>query len=132
MPEIVDNTEIVSKQNRIKVKIGDYDLLDSKTIQVSTEFPVTIFIEDLTIKFIFDEDEMVGPNNIKSKVIKEEKMITFTLTNWKSPTPLAVVKPALFGTMYNRKAYIYYNVATLVGDAKIRVMNYNILLGDSI
>ncbi len=115
----------------MKIKIGEYDILESGTIVAVENEPIDFFlIENLgfTVRIVFENDLEVKESRVKGEPY-DKVGAKLTLTNFNS-IGIGNVSPMHIGTLNNRELFINYRVYSL--DKGAKTFHYTWLLGKEV
>ena len=106
------------------IKTGDYELLDSRIVQILETEETTLAFDDSSIVFVFQNTEDKEPS-IKVETLEAEKTIKFVLMNVSQPS-YGTTDFFSFGKSADGKdVYISFRIHSL-NDKKIRSLEYSI------
>ena len=115
----------------MKIKVGDYDILESGTVVSIENEPIDFLIAEnigFTIRIVFEDDSEIN----ESKVIAEQydKVgAKLTLKNFNS-IGMGTIKPVQIGVLNNRELFLIYRVYSL--DKGGKTLHYTWLLGKEV
>lgn len=95
----------------MKIKMGDYDLLESGSIITTKDADVHFFIQDLEYVLSFVEDDSV-PIQIRTKSNTGKRM-ELELVNFKDPFGAGNINPFPMGRIGDLQLYILLRVSSL-------------------
>lgn len=108
------------------VKVGGKELLQSSVIHIDNGDEVSINVDNLIIKFVFEDDTNDKSGRYSGNV--EGDTFIFTLTNMNNALGEGVLSPLEIGNLNGRKLFLTF-LANTMGN-KQRRFEYSLLLGD--
>ena len=118
----------------MKLKIGDFDILDSGSIVGNLNEPIDFIIDTQDIKilrFIFVNDTTIKKQKVLATESKSEsKTIELVFTNFNNPIGTGNAVPLPFGKYENRTLFLNYRIYHMEGAGKH--IHYTWLLGKEV
>lgn len=120
----------------MKVKIGEYELLDSMSVIQIGNTPVMFTLEDsdggdLSFKFEFSDDTSIEGSKTEIK-IAEDKTLIFSVKNLNNAINGGNTSLLQVGTFKHRKLYINYRIFTFSKASTDRTIIINVYLGERV
>ena len=116
----------------MKIKVGEFDLLDSGTVIGNENEPVDFFLTEATdfvARFRF-----INISEQEKPTVKAEKFgkigVQLTFTNYNSSLGTGNTKPIRLGQFKNRDLYINYRIYSFAMGGKL--IHYTWLLGKEV
>lgn len=110
----------------IKTIIGNLEVIDSKTVHVTKESELSIFIEELIILISFT-DEKEQKDRIK-RVVVNETTLKIVCNNFDNSLGEGILTPLEIGIFNGRKLYLTFFVWTPNLAQGRRIVNYCLYL----
>lgn len=103
----------------IKTFVGDYELIDNKTVQVSAETQLKIQLDNIYIHFEFEETD--GNETPATKFEVNNEVLTVKCINFSRSTTAGLMTPVEIGTFDNKPIFLTFFVNSLTGKKKKNV-----------
>ncbi|HIF9174799.1 TPA: DUF6864 domain-containing function [Photobacterium damselae] len=110
------------------VIVNDRKLIESKQVLLSANDDISIGIEDMTLKFVFENDNNEKGSSYRGNV--EGNTFTMSLINFKNSLGEGVLTPLEIGQLNGKRLLISFYVTTL--STQERRFEYNLFLGRDI
>jgi len=118
----------------IKLRVGDKDLLDSKTFLTLSlgETELTLGEGAEAIKLILDFVEEQGKKEELTLIPVDNKTLRIRLTNWSNVLGTTVVTPVEIGVFNRRKLYFMVFVKKAGSTGQVREVTFCAYLGEAV
>ena len=118
----------------MKIKVGDFDILDSGSIVGNLNDPIDFVIDTQyvkTLRFIFVNDNSTKRQKVLATESKSEtKTIELVFTNYNNPLGTGNNVPLPLGKHENRSLFLNYRIYNMEGAGKH--IHYTWLLGKEV
>jgi len=118
----------------MKIKVGDYDVLDSGSIVGNLNEPIDFFVETKIFKIlrlIFVNDSEIKENKIRAETDENDKnILQLRFTNFNNSLGIGNVSPIRLGEKDNRNLLFNYRIYSIDNGGKH--IHYTWLLGEEV
>lgn len=115
----------------MKIKVGEYEVLDSGTIVSNKDVPIDFILDESTntkVRLKFINDQNLGQS--ATAEIFEKTSILITFTNYNNSLGIGNPEPLPFGKLKNRELFFNYRIYSL--DSGGKHIHYTWLLGKEV
>jgi hypothetical protein len=118
----------------MKIKIGDFDILESGTIVGNEHEPIDFFVNEdvdfiVRLEFVNDKNQTDPPHKKKAEKFGE-RGVKLIFTNYDYPTGVGNSAPLKIGRFKNRELFLNYRIYSLESAGKL--VHYSWLLGKEV
>ncbi|MCD9510162.1 DUF6864 domain-containing function [Photobacterium phosphoreum] len=110
------------------ITVSGRELIDSKQVLLSANDDITVSIEGMTLRFVFENDNNVNGSSYRGNV--EGNTFTMSLINFKSSLGEGVLTPLEIGQLNGKRLLISFYVTTM--STQERRFEYNLFSGDKV
>ncbi|OEF69247.1 DUF6864 domain-containing function [Vibrio tasmaniensis] len=110
------------------ITVSGRELIESRQVLLSATDDVTVSIDDMTLKFVFEDDNNIKGSSYRGNV--EGNIFTMSLINFKNGLGEGVLTPLEIGQRNGKKLLVSFYVTTL--STMERRFEYNLFTGGDV
>lgn len=116
---------------KVTVKVGNYEVIDSGVVSVVDESPITLTLDPkIIVSIVFQNDANEKNQSIKS-VVKDNRILEYTLINFNNPLGTEFTQIAKIGT-YNGRDLLFHIKVLGNGNAANKTVFYSFYSGGQV
>ena len=123
-----NNDIFISVENKLRIKSGIYDVLESGSVISVNEDPIEFYFKGLVFTFKFTHNTDISGSKVIATNRDDSKGISFEFINFNNPTGNGTKEPVLVGWADGRNLYLSYRISfKAIGYS--RIIHYTWYLG---
>lgn len=114
----------------MKIKTDIYDIYETGSIISINRKPIDFIFEDITFRFVFEEDSTKEKNKLRAEMLPEgQKGLNLIFTNFNETLGVGNTVPIPLGWINNRPLYLNYRIYCLTQELD-KLIHFTWYLGE--